>query len=136
MSLHCSRSGFSLVASGNITPAITSWHALFLGTAYVSCMMVLLCGPCTPCKAICTTTSRREYLLSFWPDMGTVSLLPFPRIICLLQSTFWEARVAGRQPRGSVSLQRLMGRLQDLPQCVGSGHSVSCSHLVYLLALP
>jgi len=59
VSLHCSKSGFSLVVCGSITPAMTAWHALFLGATCVSCMTVLPCGPCTPCKAICIATLQR-----------------------------------------------------------------------------
>lgn len=49
---------------------------------------------------------------------SVIPLLPFPspRIIHLLQSTFWVLRGAGRQPKGGMSLWTPMGGLQDLPQ--------------------
>lgn len=67
-----------------------------------------------------------------------IPLLPFlsPRIIQLLQSTFWVPRGADRQPKGGTSLQMPMGGLQDLLQDAGSNLRDCCSHPVYLPALP
>lgn len=42
---HCSKSGVPLVAFGNITLAVSVWHALFLGAVRISCMVVLLVWP-------------------------------------------------------------------------------------------
>lgn len=56
---HCSKSGVSLAAFGNITLAISVWHALFLVLCVCLAWRSSLCGPRTPCKAVSIATLQR-----------------------------------------------------------------------------